>query len=122
MFEVIVSQRFRASHAIRTVSGEYEPLHTHDWRVELTIQGGELDASGCMVDFALVQRQLREVLNAWSDKNLNELDVFLDTLPSTEHMAKCLFEQFEPVLHEEGVELKRVAVWETDNCGAAYTR
>lgn len=121
MFEISVSQKFKASHAIRTTSGEFEPLHTHDWRVDSTVTGRDLDATGCIVDFALIQRHLRSVLSTWDGKNLNELSMFLDVPPSTEFLAKCLFDQLESILSEEGVRLKKVTVWETDNCSASYS-
>lgn len=122
MFEISVSQNFKASHAVRATSGEFEPMHTHDWRVVATVIGRNLDATGCVVDFAVIQRHLRSVLSTWDDKNLNELSMFLDTPPSTEFLTKCLFDQLEAILIEEGITLKRVTIWETDNCCAAYVR
>lgn len=120
MFEITVSQRFKASHAIRTISGDFEPNHIHDWRVDVTVGGRNLDSSGCVVDFALVQRYLRACLSAWDGKNLNELGMFLDIPPSTEFLAKCLYDQLFAVLAEEGISLKKATIWETENCSAAY--
>lgn len=122
MFEATVSQIFKASHAVRTVSGEFEPVHLHDWKVVVTVAGTHLDATGCIIDFAIVQRHLRACLSAWDGKNLNELGMFIDTPPSTEFLAKCLFDQLDSILKEEGVILKRVTIWETDHCSAAFTR
>jgi len=120
MFEIIVTQHFKASHAIRALSGELEPSHAHDWQAEAVVVGRELDASGCVVDFALIQRHLRSITSTWDGKNLNELGMFLDIPPSTEYLAKCLFDQLQSILAEEGVTLKKITVWETENCGAAF--
>lgn len=120
MFEVFVSQKFRASHAIRAGSGEFEPVHVHDWKVDVTVMGRDLDASGCVVDFAILQKHLRSIISAWDGKALNELGMFLDTPPSTEFLAKCLYDQLEAVLADEGIRLKKVTVWETENCGASF--
>jgi 6-pyruvoyltetrahydropterin/6-carboxytetrahydropterin synthase len=120
MFEISVTQHFKASHAIRTMSGEFEPLHLHEWKVDAVVGGGQLDSTGCVVDFAIIQRHLRSCLSAWDGKALNELGMFLDTPPSTEFLAKCLFDQLEAELKEEGVNLRRVTIWETDNCSATY--
>ena len=120
MFEISVSQRFKASHAIRIGSGEFEPVHMHDWRVDAVIVGRELDASGCVADFAVIQRHLRGCLSAWDGKCLNELGMFLDIPPSTEFLAKCLHNQLEATLREEGFNLKKVTIWETENCSASY--
>lgn len=120
MFELTVSQKIKAAHAIRTTSGEFEPLHTHEWKIDAVVVGRELDATGCVADFALIQRRLRSCLSAWDGKNLNELGMFLDIPPSTEFLARCLFDQLQSVLQEEGVTLKKVTVWETENCAASF--
>lgn len=120
MFEISVSQFFKASHAIRTTSGEFEPVHAHDWKVDAVVVGRDMDATGCVIDFAVVQRHLRSCLSGWDNKNLNELGMFLDIPPSTEYLAKCLFDQLQSILAEEGVTLKKVTIWETDNCSAAF--
>ncbi len=122
MYEITVSQRFNASHAILQMNGEMEPQHTHDWKVEVTVSGGELDAAGCVVDFALVQKYLRASLAAWDGKVLNDLGIFFEVPPSTEYLAKCLFDQLEGALQEEGVNLKAVKIWETENCSAAFKK
>ena len=122
MFEITVSQRFTASHAILQMNGEMESQHTHDWKVELTVVGPELDAAGCVVDFALIQKYLRNSLTSWDGKVLNDLSIFLDVPPSTEYLAKCLFDQLEGALQEEGVTLKKVKIWETENCSAAFKK
>lgn len=120
MFEVTVAQRFNASHAIRTADGEFEPNHVHEWKVVVTVIGRDMDASGCVVDFALIQKYLRSITSTWDGKNLNELGMFLDIPPSTEYLAKCIFDQLQSILAEEGVTLKRVTVWETENCSASF--
>ena len=120
MFEIAVSQNFKASHAIRTTSGEFEPLHVHDWKVKAVAVGRDMDSTGCVIDFAVIQRHLRSVISAWDGKNLNELGMFLDIPPSTEFLAKCLFDQLQSILAEEGVTLKKVTIWETENCSASY--
>ena len=121
MFEIEVSQKFKASHAIRTTSGEFEPLHTHDWKVSAVVLGRDLDSTGCVVDFAVIQRHLRSILSVWDSKNLNELGMFIDIPPSTEFLAKCLYDQLHAVLEDEGVNLKKVTIWETENCAATYS-
>jgi 6-pyruvoyltetrahydropterin/6-carboxytetrahydropterin synthase len=120
MFEIAVSQKFKAGHAIRTTSGEFEPNHMHEWKVDATVVGRDMDATGCVIDFAVVQRHLRSCISAWDGKNLNELGMFLDIPPSTEYLAKCLFDQLQATLQEDGVTLKKVTVWETENCSASF--
>lgn len=122
MFEVTASQSFKASHAIRTLSGDLEPTHEHDWRIVVTVLGSSLDSNGCVIDFAVIQRHVRSCLENWEGKDLNTLGIFMDMPPSTEFLAKCLFDQLDPLMSEDGYTLKRVTIWETDNCSAAFVR
>jgi len=103
-----------------SASGDPEPSHAHDWQVDVTVTGYELDASGCVSDFAIVQRHLRSITSLWDGKDLNEAGMFLDIPPSTEILAKSIYDQLEEVLSEEGCKLKSVTVWETENCRATY--
>ncbi|HBT77608.1 MAG TPA: hypothetical protein DEB39_11960 [Planctomycetaceae bacterium] len=60
-------QVFRASHAIRYVSGGTEDLHEHTFRVVLTIFG-PLNGAGYVVDFVAASRILRTVLGTNAGK------------------------------------------------------
>ena len=51
MFEVSVEQTFAAGHALRNYKGKCENVHGHNYRVQVTVEGPELDATGLLVDF-----------------------------------------------------------------------
>ena len=55
MFEVSVEETFAAGHALRGYRGKCENVHGHNYRVQLTIAGPELDAIGLLAvgDFNL---------------------------------------------------------------------
>ena len=56
MFEVTVEETFAAGHALRGYRGKCENVHGHNYRVQLTLEGPELDAVGLLVDFVEVKR------------------------------------------------------------------
>jgi len=56
MFEVTVEQTFAAGHALRNYRGKCENVHGHNYRVRVTVQGDQLDATGLLVDFLEVNR------------------------------------------------------------------
>ena len=60
---------FAASHGIQYENGEYESLHEHTFRVILKISG-PLGAAGYIVDFQVVEKSLREILNFLEKKTL----------------------------------------------------
>ena len=44
MYEVTVEDTFAAGHYLRNYKGKCENPHGHNYKVRVTLQGGELDA------------------------------------------------------------------------------
>ncbi len=107
-----VKRKFNAAHFLTDYHGSPEPLHGHTWEVEVYIDAYELDKGGMGVDFVEVDNYLRELLPDYS--LLNEL---FDFSPSAENVARWLYEE----LKKRYPSLKKVVVWETENCGAEYS-
>ncbi len=87
MFEVGVTEHFEARHQLPQPSGEWEPLHAHDWRVTVTFLGPTLGAGDVLIDFVAVQQRLRETLAPLVGRNLNGLAIFNGGNPSAERVA-----------------------------------
>jgi 6-pyruvoyltetrahydropterin/6-carboxytetrahydropterin synthase len=76
MFSILLnspSLQFTASHGIQYETGEYEQLHEHTFRVVARISG-PLNAAGYIVDFLLVEKTLREILDFLEKKTLLSQD------------------------------------------------
>ncbi|HCC59593.1 MAG TPA: 6-carboxytetrahydropterin synthase QueD [Solibacterales bacterium] len=121
MFEVSVEQTFAAAHALRNYHGKCENLHGHNYRVQATFRGAELDGAGMLVDFVEVKRHMRAVTERLDHINLNETAPFDVINPSAENIARYVFEQMRAgMAAERGKLLREVKVWETDIQYAAY--
>ncbi len=107
-----VKRKFNAAHFLTSYHGSPEPLHGHTWEVEVYVEAHELDEGGMGVDFVEIDRFLKEILPDY--KLLN--DIF-DFSPSAENIAKWLYEKVK----ERYPGVKKVIVWETENCGAEYS-
>lgn len=118
-YELILRARFSAAHRIRLANGCWEPLHGHNWRVEVHLEGADLDDTGIVADFSVLQSNLREVVAPLNNSNLNDVPALADPGPSTERVAKYIYDRFRPIL-PDAVLLGRVRVWETDDCAAGY--
>ena len=46
MFEVMVEAHFAAGHYLRNYRGKCENPHGHNYKVQVTLRGEELDAAG----------------------------------------------------------------------------
>ena len=115
MFEVSVEETFAAGHALRNYKGKCENVHGHNYRVQVTFSGPELDATGLLVDFVVVKKLMQTVVDRL---DLAPFDVLN---PSAENMAKYFYDEIDGGLGQATpVKLGQVRVWETDTSSATY--
>jgi 6-pyruvoyltetrahydropterin/6-carboxytetrahydropterin synthase len=121
MFEVSVEETFAAGHALRNYRGKCENVHGHNYRVQVTIAGPQLDAIGLLVDFVAVKKLIQSVVDRLDHQFLNDLAPFDALNPSAENIAKYFFEEISGGLGgTSGVEVSQVRLWETDTSSATY--
>jgi 6-pyruvoyltetrahydropterin/6-carboxytetrahydropterin synthase len=119
MFEVSVQQTFAAAHALRGYKGKCENLHGHNYRVEVTVEGEQLDNIGLLADFVEIKRAMKTVIDRLDHTNLNETPPFDVRNPSAENIAFYFASEVQRNL-EPGVRVSAVRIWETDACTALY--
>jgi 6-pyruvoyltetrahydropterin/6-carboxytetrahydropterin synthase len=120
MYELKIITQFAAAHRLENFYGKCEALHGHNWKVEVFLAGDRLDGAGLLMDFGVVKARTREVLEEIDHKYLNELAAFKDQNPSSENLARYLFQRLSAALNRDGAEVRRVNVWESDTSCAAY--
>jgi len=120
MYELKILTQFSAAHRLENFNGKCEALHGHNWKVEVFLQGRELDDAGLLMDFGVIKARVNEVLEEIDHKYLNELPAFKDQNPSSENLASYLFERLAGVLNRGGAQVSRVNVWESDTSCASY--
>jgi 6-pyruvoyltetrahydropterin/6-carboxytetrahydropterin synthase len=123
LYELKIISDFAAAHNLRNFRGKCEALHGHNWKVEVVLRGTELDAGGVLVDFAEVKRATRELLSEVDHQYLNDLPFFREHNPSSENIARYLFDRLAAGLNTEGRWLYRVSAWESaDACATVMVR
>ncbi len=121
MSELKVTTRFAAAHRLTMVGEKCENLHGHNWKVEVFVKGGELDEGGVLVDFGIVKRHVRDLMETLDHKYLNDLDAFGNgTPPSSENIARYIAEQLRERIDTPAVTVSRVTAWESDDAAATY--
>jgi 6-pyruvoyltetrahydropterin/6-carboxytetrahydropterin synthase len=92
MYSVAVSRDFIASHYL--VGGDWgseNELHSHHYRVEAILEGGQLDRHGYLVDITDVEEALEAMADYFRDEVLNDLPEFKGLNPSIEHLARIFY-------------------------------
>ena len=120
MYELKIVTDFSAAHRLDNFYGKCESLHGHNWKVEVFLAGDRLDEAGLVRDFGVVKAKAREVLAELDHQYLNELPAFRQQNPSSENLARYLFERLGVALNNGSVRVSRVSVWESDNSCASY--
>jgi len=121
MFEVSVEETFAAGHALRNYHGKCENVHGHNYRVQITLVGEQLDSIGLLVDFVHVKKLIAAVVDRLDHRFLNDLPPFDKLNPSAENIAKLFYDDISHGLgNTSPVRVAQVRLWETDTTSATY--
>lgn len=121
MFEAAYETTFCATHVLTRDGRPLEPLHGHDWRVEVVAAADAVDPVGVVVDFERLKQAVADVTSRFHYKDINAHPDLRGLSPSAEVLARYFFEQVRKGLGAEGRLLKRVRVWEAPGCSATYS-
>lgn len=120
MFELKVTGSFAAAHRLSMVTEKCENLHGHNWRIELFVKADKLNDAGVVIDFGIIKRHLRGILEYLDHKYLNEIDEFKKINASSENIAKFIADEMDEKIEEPEISISRVTVWESDDAAATY--
>ena len=116
MFELKAQLSFSAAHHLLNYDGACENQHGHNWLVEAFVTGCELDDSNILIDYKVLKKELKLVLDILDHQDINELDDFKGISPSSEVIAKYIYEK----LKNKVPQLSKISVWETSSSCASY--
>ena len=121
MYELKIISNFAAAHQLREYEGACERLHGHNWKVEVCVRGDEPGNDGLLVDFRIIKQRAKNVIDELDHEFLNELKPFKTLNPSSENIARHIFESLSLELNSEIVKVSKVSVWESDTACASYS-
>lgn len=119
MFELKIITRFAAAHQLRMVSEKCENLHGHNWKIEVCVEGPDLDRAGVVMDFGVLKDHVKTVIDTLDHRFLNEIDVCPGP-PSSENIAVYIAKALAAKLDGAPVRVSRVTAWESDDSAATY--
>ena len=119
MFELRVITKFAAAHQLTMVAQKCENLHGHNWKIEACVTGEKLDEGGVLVDFGIIKKNIRHIMETLDHKFLNELEIFKGKQPSSEIIGIYIAEELQKTL-EDNLKVSKIHVWESDDACATY--
>jgi 6-pyruvoyltetrahydropterin/6-carboxytetrahydropterin synthase len=122
MFEVTIRKTFAAAHQLRDIGGKCEELHGHNFTVEVSAGADALNKEGLLLDFRLLKRWTNEILEELDHKYLNELPFFKDINPSSEIIARFMYDRLTEKAKSSNAPITRVTVWESEDARVSYSR
>lgn len=120
MYELSVRTHFSAAHRLRGHQGACANQHGHNWSVEIFIRGRSLDKLGMLVDFAELKQAAKATMDRLDHSDLNKLPEFKKRNPTSEQIAKWLFETLAAALDNTDRRVACVRVSETEGTSASY--
>ena len=120
MYEITVHSHFSGAHRLRYLHGKCEELHGHNWKVEVSVVSNRLSKEGVVIDFGILKQKLEKVLKPLDHTYLNDLPYFSGIEPSSENIAKYIFDRLKREWKGHPGILKKVTALESETSSASY--
>ena len=121
MYTLGVRREFIARHFL--IGGDWGAENfpnSHHYRLEIQLEGVDLDKHGYLVDIVDLEKHLDEVVTYYRDQMLNEKPEFAGLNPSIEHFSRILAETLSERITARNISQVRVVLWENENAWAAH--
>ena len=120
MYQITVISHFAGAHRLRYLHGKCEDLHGHNWKVEVSVVSNRLNKEGVVIDFKILKKKMEEILSHLDHTYLNDLPYFSKREPSSENIARYVFERMKEHLKGYSATLQKVSAWESETACATY--
>jgi len=120
LYELMVEDMFSSAHQLRGYKGKCETLHGHNWKVQVYVHAEGLDEIGVALDFHEIKAHTSEVIEQLDHIVLNEIFPFTEINPSSENIAKWIYDNLKKKINDDYVNVSAITVWESDTASATY--
>jgi 6-pyruvoyltetrahydropterin/6-carboxytetrahydropterin synthase len=120
MYELMIETTFSSAHQLRGYMDKCENLHGHNWKVQVHVAAERLNEIGIAVDFHDLMRLTNEVTSSLDHAFLNNVFPFTEINPSSENIAKWIYDSLKKKINTDYINLTAITVWESDTASATY--
>lgn len=120
MYQVAIRKELVAFHKLFGGDwGKENERHSHDYVVEVIVEGPGLDHHGYLFDISVMRVALDALCAKYEGKMLNDFDELRDLNPSVERFAKVIAEQLRGAT-PAGISTLTIKIWEDKDAWASF--
>jgi 6-pyruvoyltetrahydropterin/6-carboxytetrahydropterin synthase len=120
MYKLNVMSHFSSAHKLEEYDGPCKNIHGHNWKVRVAILCETTNEIGLTIDFGIVKKYLNEIMDSLDHTFLNDLDCFKGINPTSEHIARHIYQAFQKMLPIQDGKVEEVEVWESEKSSVVY--
>lgn len=120
MYELEISRYFSAAHQLRGYPGDCKNLHGHNYEVSVIVGAAQLDDIGIAIDFKVFKTALDDVIKGYDHHNLSDLPEFQTINPTSENLARSIYQQMAEKLNNGQIKVLKVQIGESANSRVTY--
>lgn len=120
MYYLSVSDTFSAAHRLCGYQGACSNLHGHNWKVRVCVKTDKLDEIGMALDFGIIKQILKDILDKFDHAYLNDVEGFVTQNPTSENLARHIFDKFAAALTDSAVSVHEVEICESERSSVVY--
>jgi 6-pyruvoyltetrahydropterin/6-carboxytetrahydropterin synthase len=121
MYQVGTAIEFPAQHVMPGMEGPEGILHSHDYRLEVVLERGELDDRGMVCDLDVLDAVLERIDKTVRDRNLEEIRPESADAVTVEVFARWAHGEIAGELAGSGVDQVCVRVYENPDAFGGYS-
>ena len=121
MYEITIETHLSSAHRLRQYDGECERLHGHNWNVQISVTAEELNELGMVMDFKDLKQKTKALIDKFDHQYLNDIPPFTEINPTTENMARYIYNEVSKSINDSRVRVIKATVWESENSYASYS-
>lgn len=120
MFYLSVTDTFSAAHRLCGYQEACSNLHGHNWKVRVCLKTDKLDDIGMAVDFGIIKTILKKILDEFDHAYLNEVAGLKGMNPTSEHLARHIYQKMDKELTDRSAEIYEVEICESERSSVVY--
>ncbi len=119
-YEIGVDVFFNGRHYVEK-DGEQGHVHMHSWRAQAILLGESYNDVGTVVGTEGVKEIIVSLVSQYNESLLNKVPPFDEIMPTSNNIARVIYEYVMNELEDSELDLKAVRLWESPTSYVEYS-